>query len=244
MLEGNTAPVVDIWSFQNSGTCPISLAWRGLSEDERARAQRFRAARDRDAFVHGRATIKQILGSYIDCPPEDIQFKTGQHGKPYLPAHDSLHFNWSHAGDRWLMAVTRDGPVGADIEQVCPDLDWRGSAGIAFNPSEISFVERQVSGRARRFYALWVRKEAAFKAVGFGLHNDMAQTTIIDANGSIANQVTMLDGFGWYVHQVPAAAASEAAIAVRFPCARIVLRDLADLARKPTGSRRKPNSRG
>ncbi|HEY0184749.1 MAG TPA: 4'-phosphopantetheinyl transferase superfamily protein [Rhodopila sp.] len=230
MPERSAEAVVDIWSFHEDEACPIDVARRHVSDGEWLRAQRFRAAPDRAAFARGRATIRRILAGYLDQPPSEIRLGTGRYGKPDLAADVGLHVNWSHSRGQWLMAVTSAGPVGADIECVLPDLDWHGPAAIAFHPDERHFVTRQASGRVERFCKLWVCKEAAFKAAGYGLHDDMARVTMVDPKGAIAVPVAMLDGTRWHVHDVPAPAAPfAAAIAVGSPKVRLRFCDLAQL---------------
>jgi 4'-phosphopantetheinyl transferase len=235
MFERGDQRVVDIRSFHEDGACPVDVARREISDGEPSKARSFRTQSDRDAFARGRATIREILAAYLDQQPNEIQVETSRYGKPSLTADSGLHLNWSHSSGRWLMTVTSAGLVGADIERVSPDLDWQGPADIAFHADERRFIIQQASGRVERFCRLWVRKEAAFKAADYGLHNAMARVTVVNPDGALATSVTVLGGTRWHLHDasVPGAAYS-AAVAVGFPRTRLHLCDLADL---PTHSR-------
>src|ERR1700693_5324799 len=69
-----------------------------LSEDEVSRAQRFVFPRDRDHFVVARGRLRELLGKYLPCPPDAVQFKTGRYGKlSLLDDRERLRFNLSHS---------------------------------------------------------------------------------------------------------------------------------------------------
>ncbi len=67
--------------------------WGMLSLDERDRANRLQHSDHRRNFVAGRGHLRQILGAWLDCEPEDIQFCYGDRGKPFVQNH-RVHFNW------------------------------------------------------------------------------------------------------------------------------------------------------
>ncbi|MGK3891119.1 4'-phosphopantetheinyl transferase family protein, partial [Enterococcus faecium] len=74
--------------------------------DERARADRFVYAADREHYTIGRALLRTILSSYLRTPPEAIELANGPQGKPALAASQSpLHFNLTHSGAYAALAV-------------------------------------------------------------------------------------------------------------------------------------------
>ena len=152
-----------------------------LDEIERMRAMRFRFDRDRIGFMTGRAMLRRILGVYLDLPPVEIPLRTGEHGKPELgplPDRDALHFNVSHSGDLALYAVTQEGPVGIDVEQMRPVSDLDGVADVVMSPRErAAFAALDESDRPDFFHSTWVRKEAYLKASGDGL---MRSPTLVE----------------------------------------------------------------
>src|SRR4051794_3436441 len=84
-----------------------------LSTDEVVRAGRLHRLRDRELFTRGRAWLRWVLGRYLGLPPQDINFVSGEHGKPALAApHAWLQFNLSHTGSLAMLSVTRADEVG------------------------------------------------------------------------------------------------------------------------------------
>ena len=88
-----------------------------------------------------------------------------EHGKPYFPEREDLHFNLSHSGDLALCAL--DGaPVGVDVQIV---KEWRPRLPERVcSPAELVWLERQ-SEPWPAFTLLWTLKEARAKQSGLGL---------------------------------------------------------------------------
>ena len=142
-----------------------------LSDDEKQRAQRLRVPEKAKAFIVARTRLRQILGLYLNIPPEDIAFDYNEHGKPLLPSEFSgeLNFNLSHSGNRGLCAVRKGGDVGIDLEVVKQELDVVPLAERFFTTAEKDWVLASNACRLRRnFYRLWTRKEAWLKGKGGG----------------------------------------------------------------------------
>jgi 4'-phosphopantetheinyl transferase len=143
----------------------------GLAADERARAERFRVERARAEFVAARAALRGILGLYHSSDPVRPAFRLGPQGKPSLAGADpTLHFNLSHSHGLALVAVTRLGEVGVDVEQVRPLDTMLELAERYFAAAEVQALfalPPQVQPEA--FFNGWTRKEAFLKAVGVGL---------------------------------------------------------------------------
>jgi 4'-phosphopantetheinyl transferase len=143
-----------------------------LSQEERARAARFRFERDRARFVATRAALRQLLAAHLGQAPAALTFAAGPQGKPRLAglAGERLRFNVSHSGDVALLALALDGEVGADVEQHRPETDVDALAPTVFTARELS-AYRDLDARVRRaaFFGLWAGKEAVLKALGSGL---------------------------------------------------------------------------
>jgi 4'-phosphopantetheinyl transferase len=64
-----------------------------LNEEEVSRAERFVFPRDRDHFIVARGRLRELVGRYLHCPPNVVQFKTGRYGKlSLLDDLDPLQF--------------------------------------------------------------------------------------------------------------------------------------------------------
>lgn len=184
---------VDVW-YCDVSRVPADI--RVLSYDELERAERYREANDRLSFEAGRSWIRGILSRYLEMAPEKIAFQKGPFGKPYLDARQSVFFNWSHTDGIWVLAVSRHGPVGVDVERISRRTDRHAVAAVALHKTEQRYISEQPDPD-RSFLNIWVRREALFKAVGFGLHDTMQQISIIGPSGSDLDTVTGPDGRLW-----------------------------------------------
>ncbi|MHB9026169.1 MAG: 4'-phosphopantetheinyl transferase family protein [Armatimonadota bacterium] len=148
---------------------------RNLSEDEVARAGRYRFQRDRDNFVIARGTLREILGRYLNLAPGDLRFQYGPQGKPVLEG-DPLRFNLSHTRLIALYVVSADREVGIDVEDCTGAVEFRQIARQQFTPEEAASLDALPDDAARRrFFALWTRKEALAKGLGTGLSVPLGQ---------------------------------------------------------------------
>lgn len=170
------------WSIDDDPASPEECK-RLLSEDERARARRFKHKRNSQRFVSCRARLRATLARYTGNRPERLDMRQGTRAKPYLAAGPA--FNLSHSGSRALLAVTedRDVALGVDIEQIRPvddDLE-----ALAFTGAECAAL-RALAPKAREhaFFLGWTRKEAVLKAVGDGLYTDPRRLAVtLDPSG-------------------------------------------------------------
>lgn len=167
-----TANEIHVWRFQLVLT-PFRLQAMEatLSDDELARANRFRGERLRSQFVAGRGTLRHLLGRYLQRPPADVAFCYGPHGKPELAEDASwLSFNLAHSGEIALCAIARGRSVGADVEALRPFENAEKIIQRFFSTAEqAEFLGLPETERFVAFYLGWTRKEAYLKAVGTGL---------------------------------------------------------------------------
>jgi 4'-phosphopantetheinyl transferase len=147
-----------------------------LDATERTRAQRFVHDLHRTRYIAAHAWLRRILGCYLACAPQDLEFVLGPHGKPELRAPWSaqrpapLRFNLSHSDNRALLAVSNDVAIGVDIEAIRPDLpDATLAAGVLTAAERAELEQTPAAQRAAVFFACWTRKEACMKALGLGL---------------------------------------------------------------------------
>ena len=144
-------------------------AWQLLSAEETARARRFHFDRDRDRYVRGRGFLRSLLGQLCAQHPAELVFGTGPQGKPFLQDH-AVSFNLSHSRDLAVLAVSRMGPVGLDIEFIDRQVDSAGLAQTCLAPHEAAVLDGLCTAdRAPRFFAFWTAKEARMKLTGEGM---------------------------------------------------------------------------
>jgi 4'-phosphopantetheinyl transferase len=142
-----------------------------LSEDERARASRFKFERDARRFLVARGALRALLGGYLGLAPHEVAFTYQPHGKPALDGvHAALGFNLSHSGEVAVIAAGWDRAVGVDVElrRQLPDL--AALAARSFAPRERTVLDAlPETERPAAFFRCWTRKEAFIKATGQGL---------------------------------------------------------------------------
>jgi 4'-phosphopantetheinyl transferase len=163
-----------VWWAESRLASPTLAAL--LSPAERERAGRFVRSIDRDRMIAAWALARVVLGDVLGEPPADVVIErrcdrcgSREHGKPRLAdASAGVHFSLSHSGDHVVVAVTRAGPVGVDVEQLKPMTDYRRLYGMTLTADEAAAL-RAAGGRPLDFLRIWVRKEAVTKAVGSGI---------------------------------------------------------------------------
>jgi 4'-phosphopantetheinyl transferase len=171
--------------------------WAILSADERDRAARFRAERDRERFVIRRGTLRELLALYLDEAPERIRFCVNRFGKLSLPG-SRLRFNLSHSHGMALYAITEGREVGCDIERSDPRFAAEHIPERLFSAREASALRALPAVlQTEAFFRCWTRKEAYVKARGHGLSIPLDSFDVSLAPGEPA---TLLHGCeGWSV---------------------------------------------
>lgn len=170
-----------------------------LSADESERARRFVFERDRRRFVVGRGTLRAILGSYLEKEPRRIEFAYSSRGKPSVAGTPGLHFNVAHSGELFVAAITRQCPLGVDVEQIRPMEDSEAIANRFFSAREAAgLAALPASQKDAAFFNLWTRKEALLKATGEGLSESLNQAEVTFLAADAARVIQMP------AHAVPA----------------------------------------
>jgi 4'-phosphopantetheinyl transferase len=152
----------------------VSLLLPRLDPAERQRAGRFHFARDRNAFAVAHALLRYGLDVIGGRHP--WRFGLTSSGKPFIDdaVLPGLHFNLSHSHAMTAVAISRDGPLGVDVEVVTPPRDREDIAPLVFDPVERALLQSGApEQRQETFFTLWTLKEATIKATGQGLSADL-----------------------------------------------------------------------
>lgn len=179
---------VHLWRADLNRTGAVQAAACALlSDDERARADRFIRPEHGRRFAIARASLRAILSRYVDRAPETLEFAYGERGKPYL-ASDALRgiveFNVSHSGDCALIACARSMAVGVDVEHRRDRVDAEKIAKRFFAQAEVDALSAVPKpSRLQAFYNCWTRKEAYVKARGAGLSIKLSSFVVSLAPG-------------------------------------------------------------
>lgn len=168
---------VHIWRASlDTDAYRIQSLYETLSADEQQRAALFHFPKDRERFIIARGLLREILSRYLQQKPNNISFYYNQHGKPALhtDTEEPLHFKVSHSHGLALYAVTRDCPIGVDIEHIRTDFPYQEIAEKFFAPKENAMLRSLPSNlQSKAFFTCWTRKEAYLKAIGKGLSTSL-----------------------------------------------------------------------
>jgi 4'-phosphopantetheinyl transferase len=114
---------------------------------------------------------RQWLSRELGLPDAALGLQRDAHGRPQLDlprrGHDA---NWSHSGERLLVALAHGARVGADIEWLRPRPNAMTLARRFFTPAEAEALAALPHDQAERWFVrLWCAKEAVLKAHGRGI---------------------------------------------------------------------------
>ena len=183
-----------------------------LSDDEQARATRFRSLELSARFVIGRAVLREMLARYCGCAPASLHFTYDAHGKPALDVSD-FHFNLSQSKDVALLGIARR-PIGVDVEHLRPISDALVIARRFFSRAEaIWLAALPPAALEPAFVLLWTRKEALLKGVGKGLSQDLESYDVSGPRG--ASIEVSAENSTWIVRDAATAPDVLAAAAMR-----------------------------
>jgi 4'-phosphopantetheinyl transferase len=181
--------------------------------------------------AHGRNPLRSVLGAYLGIEADRVTLINGEHGRPALAdGHDqSLGFNWSHSGNRALIAVGRRINPGVDLEQLRARPRAMEIARRYFSAAEAeALAALPATARDAAFLEMWTAKEAVLKALGRGLAFGLDRLSIASAAGQLVLQRLEGDDVGaWQLQRLAVDTTLVAALAWRGDMRRIRLGMLA-----------------
>lgn len=181
-----------------------------LSEEEKARANRFYFELHRMRFIASRSSLRFILSRYLNVLPETLIFSYNQYDKPFL-AHPltDLQFNLSHSEDQAVLAVAKTHEVGIDIENI-KQAHHDKVLKRYFSSEDYNLIQAlPKEAQSPAFYQLWARKEAILKAIGTRFSQ-----TLIELSVSLeTNQLILHEGRKWFLTSLNLLKAYKAAVA-------------------------------
>lgn len=200
-----------------------------LTPEEQARADRFQFRSDRERFIVGRATLRELLGRHLRCGPAEVRLWYNPRGKPgIIRAADApdVQFNLAHSGPLALVAFALDRAVGVDIERIRPDVECEELARRYFSPRETAALDSlPAADRRAAFFAGWTRKEAYLKAQGLGLAIPLDEFSVSlppdDPPRLLSTEHDPRQLDRWELHELAPTADAAAALAVEGTGARL-----------------------
>jgi len=154
----------------------VARALTTLDPTERERFDRYENRDVARRFAVGRLRLREMLGAVLGIPAAAVPIHLGLHGKPALARiaaqPSGVRFSVAHCDELLLVAITRLGEVGVDVERVRPIERWARMADRVFGPNDRAEIGRQIASGdepSTVFFRHWCRGEAELKAIGSGI---------------------------------------------------------------------------
>jgi len=169
---------VDLDQTYNEATRLHNYKW--LSDYEQQRLGRYRPGVIRNNHAAALFALRSILSHYLHCPPLEIRYQYGQHGKPELVADckaDGLCFNSTDSRGLALIAVAKDMNLGIDLEYLDRQIRSVHLADRICGSVESAQLQHGEEPR-RQLLQCWTRKEAWGKALGTGIRYPLSSIPV------------------------------------------------------------------
>ena len=145
-----------------------------LDNEQQQKMSLFHTEQLKNSYLIRHYWLRHILSYYLGIYPEEIHFKYNPYDKPYLVMPytlEYLYFNISYSNNHILYAITKNLPIGIDLEYIQSRFFADIDAKLVFSCKE-QLIFNQLNEEKEKnlsFYNTWVRKEALLKAMGTGL---------------------------------------------------------------------------
>lgn len=158
----------------------------------RYKVSKFRKWEDAHACLLGKCLlIHAIAQERKSLAISDLQFT--EYGRPYFNDINDFDFNISHSGNIVVCAVTAEGKVGIDLEEIkhINVSDYKNQ----FSDKEWLRIENEQFPH-HTFYDYWTKKEAVLKADGRGVSLNL-QHIDVSNTGKV-----VLDNKSWFLKKI------------------------------------------
>lgn len=143
-----------------------------VSTYRKKKIERNRLLKDKSLSLGAGILLDFALQSF-GLREKDMEYISGENGKPFFKNHPEIHFNISHSKSCVICSVS-DNPVGCDTEKI-GKADLR-IAKRFFAEKEKNFVNSITNTEEQNesFYRIWTLKESYIKYTGNGLAQGLA----------------------------------------------------------------------
>ena len=189
-----------------------------LTNAEIQRAKRLRRPLHQARYVAARGYLRTLLGAYLGTDPGALQFRLGEHGKPFLDWESSaerLEFNSSDSQSMGLFGFIWGRELGVDVECMPRQTDYTRIARRKFAAIEAEHLSNiPATEQLPAFLACWTRKEAYGKALGVGIRYPLHEVVLCEALERATRPLIDSEQNGWVLMQIQPTPNSVAAIVV------------------------------
>ncbi|MEC3879916.1 4'-phosphopantetheinyl transferase family protein [Parapedobacter sp. 10938] len=153
-----------------------------LSNDERARAERFHQPAHQTRYKTAHTLLRVLLADATYTRAADLHFNGGHHNKPNLrnDLDRSITFNLSYTENKSLIGIADGTAIGVDIEWLQRPIVIDDMLPSCFSGNEIRYITSKKEGMHSRFFTLWTRKEAILKLTGEGIGEHLPLFEVLD----------------------------------------------------------------
>lgn len=162
---------VEVW-LADLSRLPLDAGPAGMSRRERVIRRR----------IQQQFLLRLLLGAYLGMPGKDVLLARSPSGKPGLAPgmpRQGLQFNLSHSGGWIVLAMTREHPLGVDIEVDRRLARPRALARRYFSAAEAGRLDGlEEPALSRAFLELWTAKESVIKAAGGSVARNLGRVRV------------------------------------------------------------------
>ena len=167
---------IDLWLASKTAATLLRGFTENLTDRDWDHIDGFRSLEVRNAAIASRVLLRVALASATEgkVSPNEWEFGRTALGKPFVERGPNVHFSITYAGSMIAIGISRDCPIGLDIEPSPPRTSLEGMQTY-LHPKErrgTRLLPRKFKESA--FLRFWTLKEAFAKSVGEGLNLDFA----------------------------------------------------------------------
>jgi phosphopantetheinyl transferase len=150
-------------------------SWLDLNIFEQSRASKYTHEQDQMAFTIVRSVLKRILSDKIGISIQEISFDQNRYGKLSCSQVPNLHFSIAHSDEAFVLAFSKNGQIGVDIESMHREIAVEKLEQLVFTKNErATFCAlRSTEEKQRKIRYTWTQKEALTKCLGITLQEGM-----------------------------------------------------------------------
>ncbi len=151
-----------------------------LSDEEHQRCDWYMNETEKIRYICNHRFVRQVLSKYMNIPASEIIFCHAKMGKPFIK-NSNLFFNYSYRSSLGLLALSKKGEVGVDIEKIKVLQDPPTFASFSFSEKESNILFKSDPENFQDIlFTFWTFKEAIIKALGVGLNADLTKIDLAD----------------------------------------------------------------
>jgi 4'-phosphopantetheinyl transferase len=212
------ANAVDLWVIAlDRPSHVVSKLETVLDRSEQAHARRLWEGPLRSRYIVAQAAARHVLAQYLGVMAAAVPLDHLSGGEPCVRGA-SISFNLSHSGGLAVLAVSRGGRIGVDVELVRHVTDADNIVTQMFSRVEASqYRSFSPSDRVAAWFSGWTRKAAFLKATGESTERPLNSFDVDLSPTATAPWVNAGPDREWFIRSFTPAPGFTAAVAGDFP---------------------------